>query len=57
MRTPTRPHLHVTEKADPGFTGSRTRGQAWTTSRKVAKAPGASAVEDIDEPGGGSASG
>jgi len=46
-------HIHVTEKGDPGFVGI-----AWTAAseddlKAVAKLPGASGIETIDEPGGG----
>ena len=46
-------HLHVTEKGDPGFVGIAYYAASLDDLKKVAKAPGASAVEDIDEPGGG----
>src|SRR3954463_7041495 len=46
-------HIHVTEKGDPGFVGF-----AWTVNdadelEAIAKYPGASGIETIDEPGGG----
>ena len=46
-------HIHVTEKGDPGFIGF-----AWAVAdeddlKRIAKAPGASGIETIDEPGGG----
>jgi hypothetical protein len=46
-------HLHVTEKGDPGFIGLAFYAASLDDLKKVAKAPGASGVEDIDEPGGG----
>ena len=46
-------HLHVTEKGDPGFVGIAYYAASLDDLKKVAKAPGASGVEDIDEPGGG----
>jgi len=46
-------HLHVTEKGDPGFVGIAYYAASLDDLKKVAKAPGASSVEDIDEPGGG----
>src|SRR3989449_8702017 len=46
-------HLHVTEKGDPGFVGLAYYAASLDDLKKVAKAPGASAVEEIDEPGGG----
>ena len=46
-------HIHVTEKGDPGFIGF-----AWAVSseedlRRIGQFPGASGIENIDEPGGG----
>src|SRR5256886_3356094 len=46
-------HIHVTEKGDPGFIGLAYYAASLQDLKKVAKAPGASDVEDIDEPGGG----
>src|SRR5207302_4828733 len=46
-------HLHVTEKGDPAFVGLAYEAASEDDLRRVAKAPGASAVESIDEPGGG----
>ena len=46
-------HIHVTEKGDPGFVGLAYYAASADDLKRVAKAPGASAVEDIDEPGGG----
>ncbi|HEV8438915.1 MAG TPA: catechol 1,2-dioxygenase [Methylomirabilota bacterium] len=46
-------HLHVTEKGDPAFVGFAYYAASEDDLRRVAKAPGASSVEDIDEPGGG----
>src|SRR5262245_38331463 len=46
-------HLHVTEKGDPGFIGLAFYAASLDDLKKVGKAPGASGVEDIDEPGGG----
>src|SRR2546427_1237056 len=46
-------HLHVTEKGDPGFVGLAYYAASMDDLKRVAKAPGASAVEEIDEPGGG----
>jgi len=48
-----RHHIHVTEKGDPGFVGFAYLAASEEDLAKVAKAPGASAVEKIDEPGGG----
>src|SRR5262245_4913639 len=48
-----RHHLHVTEKGDPGFVGLAYLAASEDDLARVAKAPGASAVESIDEPGGG----
>ena len=46
-------HLHVTEKGDPKFVGLAYYAASEDDLQRVAKAPGASAVESIDEPGGG----
>src|SRR2546426_12295251 len=46
-------HLHVTEKGDAGFVGLAYYAASLDDLKRVANAPGASAVEDIDEPGGG----
>jgi catechol 2,3-dioxygenase-like lactoylglutathione lyase family enzyme len=46
-------HLHVTEKGDPGFVGLAYYAASLDDLKRVAKAPGASAIESIDEPGGG----
>jgi len=46
-------HLHVTEKGDPAFVGFGYSAASEDDLGRVAKAPGASAVESIDEPGGG----
>ena len=46
-------HLHVTEQGDPGFVGLAYYAASEDDLKRVATAPGASAVEAIDEPGGG----
>lgn len=46
-------HLHVTEQGDPGFVGLAYYAASLDDLKRVATAPGASGVEDIDEPGGG----
>jgi catechol 2,3-dioxygenase-like lactoylglutathione lyase family enzyme len=46
-------HLHVTEKGDPRFLGFAYYAASEEDLHRVAKAPGASAVEAIDEPGAG----
>jgi len=46
-------HLHVTEKGDSRFVGFAYYAASEEDLHRVAKAPGASAVEAIDEPGGG----
>jgi catechol 2,3-dioxygenase-like lactoylglutathione lyase family enzyme len=46
-------HIHVTEKGDPGFVGIAYYAGSLDDLKLAAKAPGASAVESIDEPGGG----
>ena len=51
--TDPRHHVHVTEKGDPAFVGFAYLAASEDDLRRVATAPGASAVEAIDEPGGG----
>jgi catechol 2,3-dioxygenase-like lactoylglutathione lyase family enzyme len=46
-------HIHVTEKGEPGFVGLAYYAPSLDALKELAKAPGASAVENIDEPGGG----
>src|SRR5882757_9550031 len=46
-------HLHITEKGEPKFVGFAYYAASLDDLRRLAKAPGASAVEAIDEPGGG----
>src|SRR5207249_10227954 len=46
-------HIHVTERGDPGFVGIAYYAASLDDLKKMSKAPGASSVEDIDEPGGG----
>jgi catechol 2,3-dioxygenase-like lactoylglutathione lyase family enzyme len=46
-------HLHVTEKGDPAFVGLAYDAASEDDLTRLAKAPGASGVESIDEPGGG----
>jgi catechol 2,3-dioxygenase-like lactoylglutathione lyase family enzyme len=46
-------HLHVTEKGDPKFVGIAYYVDNEDDLKKLAKAPGASGIENIDEPGGG----
>jgi len=46
-------HIHVTEKGDPGFIGIAYYAAREEDVHKMAQVPGASGVEDIDEPGGG----
>ena len=47
-------HLHVTEKGEhPGFVGIAYYAPSEEALNRLGKAPGASGVEDIDEPGGG----
>ncbi|HEY7363192.1 MAG TPA: catechol 1,2-dioxygenase [Methylomirabilota bacterium] len=46
-------HIHVTEKGDPAFIGFAYYAASEADLQRVARAPGASAVEKIDEPGGG----
>ena len=46
-------HIHVTEKGEPKFVGLAYYADSADDLARLAKAPGASAVETIDEPGGG----
>lgn len=46
-------HLHITELGEPGFIGLAYYAASEADLEKVSKVEGASAVEDIDEPGGG----
>jgi catechol 2,3-dioxygenase-like lactoylglutathione lyase family enzyme len=46
-------HIHVTEKGEPGFVGFGYYAASMDDLKRVAKAPGASTVESLDEPGGG----
>src|SRR5436190_24109565 len=46
-------HLHVTEKGDPAFVGLAYDAASEDDLHRLAKAPGASDLESIDEPGGG----
>jgi hypothetical protein len=46
-------HIHVTEKGDPKFIGLAYYAESEDDLERLTRAPGASAVENIDEPGGG----
>jgi len=46
-------HIHVTEKGEPKFVGLAYYADSADDLARLAKAPGASAIEAIDEPGGG----
>jgi catechol 2,3-dioxygenase-like lactoylglutathione lyase family enzyme len=46
-------HLHVTELGEPAFVGIAWDAASEEDLHRLAKLPGASAVEAIDEPGGG----
>ena len=46
-------HLHITEKGDPKFVGIAYHAASEDDLKTMAKAPGASGIENIDEPGGG----
>jgi hypothetical protein len=46
-------HIHVTEKGDPGFIGFAWAAASEDDLNAIAKFPGASGIENIDEPGGG----
>ena len=51
--TDPRHHIHVTEKGDPKFIGFAYLAASEDDLHRLAQTPGASAVEKIDEPGGG----
>ena len=46
-------HIHVTEKGDPKFVGFAYYAASEDDLARIAKAPGASGIETVDEPGGG----
>jgi hypothetical protein len=46
-------HIHITEKGDPKFLGIAYYVDNEDDLKKLSKAPGASGVEHMDEPGGG----
>src|SRR3979411_840853 len=46
-------HIHITEKGEPKVVGLAYYAPSEDDLARLAKAPGASAVENIDEPGGG----
>ena len=46
-------HLHVTEKGDPKYVGFAYYAPSEDDLKRIAKAPGASGIEHLDEPGGG----
>src|SRR5437016_12319050 len=46
-------HIHVTEKGEPKFVGFAYYAASEDDLGRLAKTSGASAVEEIDEPGGG----
>src|SRR5262249_8767453 len=46
-------HIHVTEKGEPKFVGFAYYAASEDDLKRVARAPGASGIEAIDEPGGG----
>jgi catechol 2,3-dioxygenase-like lactoylglutathione lyase family enzyme len=46
-------HIHITEKGEPAFVGFAYLANREEDLAVLAATPGASAVEDIDEPGGG----
>ncbi|MBX3024880.1 VOC family protein [bacterium] len=51
--TDPRHHVHITELGDPAFVGVGLQAASAADLDVIARAPGAGAVEDIDEPGGG----
>ncbi len=46
-------HIHITEKGDPGFIGFAYNATSEDDLERLSQAPGASGIENIDEPGGG----
>src|SRR5215469_11494125 len=46
-------HIHVTEKGDPKFVGLAYHVDSEDDLKRLAKAPGATGIETLDEPGGG----
>lgn len=46
-------YIHVTEKGDPAFVGLAFYARSEDDLERIAKAPGASGIETMDEPGGG----
>jgi catechol 2,3-dioxygenase-like lactoylglutathione lyase family enzyme len=46
-------HIHVTELGEPRYVGIAVHAASMDDLDKVSKTPGASRIEDIDEPGGG----
>lgn len=46
-------HIHVTELGEPAFVGFAWHATTAEDLHRLARLPGASSVEDIDEPGGG----
>src|SRR5262249_62417118 len=47
------PHIHVTEKGEPKFLGFAYHAASEDDLDRLARAPGASGIETVDEPGGG----
>ncbi len=46
-------HIHITEKGEPGFIGFAYKAASEDDLKTLAKVPGASGIETLDEPGGG----
>ena len=46
-------HIHITEKGEPKFLGMAWHAKSEDDLKTLAKVPGASGVEHMDEPGGG----
>src|SRR3974390_1125259 len=46
-------HLHVTELGEPRYVGIAVHAASMEDLERASRAPGASKIEDIDEPGGG----
>src|SRR5262245_37244786 len=46
-------HIHITEKGEPKFVGFAYYAASEDDLKRISRAPGASPIEAIDEPGGG----
>ena len=46
-------HIHVTQRGEPRYVGIAFHAASHDDLEKIARTPGASPIEGIDEPGGG----